>query len=86
MYINKICIIKKYLNVLKRCYNIRYSLNNHEELMYMQKIQKTKIKKIIELLNSPLIKDGVHLLICDENEVLVEYNGKVYTQDTIIVK
>jgi len=52
----------------------------------MQKIQKTKIKKIIELLNSPLIKDGVHLLICDENEVLVEYNGKVYTQDTIIVK
>ncbi len=52
----------------------------------MQKIQKTKIKKLIELLNSPLLKEGVHVLLCDENEVLIEYKGKVYTQDTIIVK
>lgn len=52
----------------------------------MQKIQKTKIKKLIELLNSPILKNGVHVLICDENEILVEYNGKVYTHETIKVK
>lgn len=52
----------------------------------MQKTEKTKIQKITELLNSPLLKKGVHVLICDENEVLVEYKGKIYTHETIKVK
>lgn len=48
----------------------------------MQKTEDKKIQKIIELLNSPL-KQGVHVLILNENEVLIEYKGKAYNQDSI---
>lgn len=48
-------------------------------------MQKTKIKKIIELLNSPL-KAGVQILIMNENEVVIEYKGKVYDQDSIKIR
>lgn len=51
----------------------------------MQKTQKTKIQKLTELLNSPL-KEGVHILILTDNEILIEYKGKAYNQDTIKVK
>lgn len=48
-------------------------------------MQKTKIQKIVELLNSPL-KQGVLILVCNENEVLIEYKGKAYTHDSIKIR
>lgn len=51
----------------------------------MHKTQKTKIQKITEMLNSPL-KSGVIILIMNEEEILIEYNGKAYNQDSIKIK
>jgi hypothetical protein len=51
----------------------------------MQKTEDKKIKRIIELLNSPL-KEGVHVLVLTDNEILIEYKGKVYNQDSIKIK
>jgi hypothetical protein len=52
----------------------------------MQKTEDKKIKKIKEqLLNSPL-KEGVQIIYMTNDEVLIEYKGKVYNQDTIKIK
>lgn len=52
----------------------------------MQKTQSNKIKKLKDcLLNSPL-KDGVQIIYLSNDEILVEYNGKVYNEDSIKLK
>lgn len=52
----------------------------------MQKTKTKKIKKLKEiLLNSPL-KPDVQIIYLSNDEVLIEYKGKVYNEDTIKVK
>jgi hypothetical protein len=48
----------------------------------MNKTGNQKIKKLIKLLDNPL-KSGVHILIMNEEEILIEYNGRAYTHNSI---